>query len=50
MTLEEWRDRIAELRELAENTSIPCRKRRYLELADCWEKFAEELQEATPDR
>lgn len=44
MTAAEWRERIAELRELAENTPDLSRRQRYLELADRWEEFAEELE------
>jgi hypothetical protein len=44
MTTAEWRESIAELRELADKTSDPARRQRYLDLADRWEEFAEELE------
>ena len=40
---EEWRERIAELRELAEQTADAERHQKLLELADQWEEFAKEL-------
>ena len=49
MTLEEWRARVAELRDLAAETSDASRKRRYLELADRWSEFAEELENSGAD-
>lgn len=44
MTAAEWRERITELRELAEHTSDLARRQRYFDLADRWELFAEELE------
>jgi hypothetical protein len=49
MTKAEWRERIVELREVAENTSDQQLKRRYLDLADKWEEFVGELDDATTD-
>jgi hypothetical protein len=49
MTLEAWRDRIAELRELAQSTTDSHRKQRYLELVERWEEFAHELEHARDD-
>ena len=49
MTLEEWRKLVAELRDLAAVTSDSSRKRRYLELADRWSEFAEELEDSGTD-
>ena len=40
---EEWREHIAELRQLAENTADAERHQKLLELADQWEEFAREL-------
>jgi hypothetical protein len=40
---EEWREHIAELRQLAEQTADVERHQKLLELADQWEEFAEEL-------
>ena len=40
---EEWRERIAELRQLAERTADAERHQRLLELAEQWEEFAKEL-------
>jgi hypothetical protein len=45
----DWRERIAELRELAENTSDLSRRKRYLDLADRWGEFLEELESSTVD-
>jgi len=47
MTLDEWRDRIAELRELAESTLESDRRSRYLDLANRWEEFAEQMATGT---
>jgi hypothetical protein len=41
---EEWRERIAELRQLAEQTADAERHQKLLELADQWEEFAKELR------
>ena len=49
MTLEVWRDRIAELRELAASTTDVHRKQRYLELVERWEEFAHALEHARDD-
>jgi hypothetical protein len=49
MTLEAWRDRIEELRELAASTTDLHRKQRYLELIERWEEFAHELEHARDD-
>jgi hypothetical protein len=49
MTLEVWRDRIAELRELAASTTDLHRKQRYLELVERWEEFAYALEHAPDD-
>jgi heme oxygenase len=49
MTLEVWRDRSAELRELAASTTDVHRKRRYLELVERWEEFAHELEHTRDD-
>ena len=46
MTLEEWRKLVTELRDVAAETSDSSRKRRYLELADRWSEFAEELEDS----
>ena len=40
---EEWRERIAELRQLAEQTADAERHQKLLELAEQWEEFAKEL-------
>jgi len=40
---EEWRERIAELRQVAEQTEDAQRHQRLLELAEQWEEFAKEL-------
>jgi anti-sigma factor RsiW len=40
---EEWRKRIAELRQLAERTEDAERHQRLLELAEQWEQFAKEV-------
>jgi hypothetical protein len=40
---EEWKKRIAELRQLAEQTGDAERHQKLLELADRWEEFAMEL-------
>ena len=40
---EEWRERIAELRQVAEQTGDAQRHQRLLELAEQWEEFAKEL-------
>jgi hypothetical protein len=39
----EWRERIEELRQVAACTRDPERRRRLLDLADSWEKFASDL-------
>jgi len=49
MTLEAWRDRIAELRELAQSTTDVHRKQRYLELIERWEEFAHEIEHTRDD-
>jgi hypothetical protein len=41
--IEEWRERIAELRQLAGQTADEERQQRLLELAEQWEEFAREL-------
>ena len=46
MTLEEWRKLVTELRDVAAETSDSSRKRSYLELADRWSEFAEELEDS----
>jgi hypothetical protein len=40
---EEWREHIAELRRLAEQTADAERHQKLLELAHQWEEFAKEL-------
>ena len=40
---EEWRERIAELRQVAEQTADVERHHKLLELVDQWEEFAKEL-------
>jgi tripartite-type tricarboxylate transporter receptor subunit TctC len=40
---EEWRERVAELRQFAELTEDAERHQKLLELADRWEEFAKEL-------
>jgi len=40
---EEWREHIAELRQLAAQTPDDARRQRLFELADRWEGFAVEL-------
>jgi hypothetical protein len=49
LTLAEWRDHIAELRELAEHTSDPYRRQRYAELAQEWAELAEKLEDTTAE-
>lgn len=49
MTLAEWRDHIAELRELAEHTSDPRLKQRYAELAREWAELAEKLEDTAAE-
>jgi hypothetical protein len=43
---EEWREHIVELREVAERSSDPERQRKLLDLAEQWEDYAQELEEA----
>jgi hypothetical protein len=42
---EEWKEHIAELRQLAKQTEDGERQQRLLELADRWEMFAKELSQ-----
>ena len=42
----EWREKTAELREVAEATRDPRLRRRFYELALRWDRFADELEEA----
>jgi len=42
----EWREKIAELRQVAETTRDPRLRRRYYELALRWDRFADQLEEA----
>jgi hypothetical protein len=50
LTPAEWRDRIAELRDVAEHTSDPHRRQRYFELAEDWAELAEKLEDAAAER
>jgi hypothetical protein len=49
LTLAEWRDHIAELRELAEHTSDLRRRQRYFELAEEWAELAAKLEDAAAE-
>ena len=40
----EWREKVAELREVAERVAEPQLHRRLLDLADEWDDFADELE------
>ena len=41
---EQWKEHIAELRQIAEQAADPERHRRLLALADEWEEYARELE------
>ncbi len=45
---EEWREHVAELRQLAEKTADAERHQKLLELADQWEAFTKELGKNFP--
>jgi hypothetical protein len=49
LTPAEWRERIVELREVAEHTSDPSRRQRYFELAAEWAELAEKLENAAAE-
>jgi hypothetical protein len=40
----EWREKVAELRQVAQNITEPGLQRRLLALADDWDDFADELE------
>jgi hypothetical protein len=40
----EWREKVAELRQVAERVTEPQLHRRLLDLADEWDDFADELE------
>ena len=40
----EWREKVAELRQVAQNIAEPGLQRRLLALADDWDDFADELE------
>jgi hypothetical protein len=40
----EWREKVAELRQVAEGVTEPQLHRRLLDLADEWDDFADELE------
>ncbi|HUH84222.1 MAG TPA: hypothetical protein VLX85_06405 [Stellaceae bacterium] len=42
----EWREKTAELRQVAEATRDPRLRRRFYELALRWDRFADELEDA----
>jgi hypothetical protein len=42
----EWRDRVLELRDVAEHTEDPHLRYKLFSLADRWELFAEELRDS----
>jgi hypothetical protein len=43
--VEEWRRHVAELREVAGREADPARRMRLWQLADRWDRFADELAE-----